>query len=100
MVDSRVISKLASLVLMIELKKKDKESTLSLLRRFTKKIRQSGVLMRSRRQMFYHKPPTKRQQKISARRRQELRELRSQLIKLGELEPGQKIDLGKIKKKR
>lgn len=83
---------------MIELKKKDKESTQSLLRRFSKKMRQSGILFSARRQMFHRKAKTKRQTKDSALRREYLRDLRSELVKLGEIEPGKKMDLSKLKR--
>lgn len=85
---------------MIELKKKDKESSLSLLRRFTKKVRQSGVLLEARRNMFRARPKNKRKVRDSALRRGRLKALRAELAKLGEVEPGEKIDLSKIKRKR
>lgn len=85
---------------MIELKKKDRESAASLLRRFTKTVRQSGVLLKARGHMFRVRPKNKRKVKDSALRRQGLRLLRARLIKLGEVEPGKKIDLSKIKRKR
>ena len=85
---------------MIELKKKEKESTLNLLRRFTKKVRQSGVLMKARKNMFRARPKNKRKIKESALRRNGLRELRAEMTKLGQIEPGKKMDLSKIKQKR
>ena len=86
--------------LMIELRKKDKESSANLLRRFTKKVRQSGVLLEARRKMFHRRPQSSLQAKNSALRRKELRELRSERSKLGLIEPGEKMDLSKIKKRR
>lgn len=85
---------------MIELRKKDKESTLNLLRRFTRKVRQSGVLLEARRNMFRVRVKNKRKIRDSALRRGKLKELRADLAKLGEVEPGEKIDLSKIKRKR
>ena len=85
---------------MIELRKKDKESTLNLLRRFTKKVRQSGVLLRARKKMFRQRSPSKLKIKHSALRRNQLKELRADLNRLGLIEPGQKMDLSKIKNKR
>ncbi len=81
----------------IEVKKKERESTASLLRRFSKRIRQSGVLLNSRKSKFYEKPKNKRQQKVSALRREKLRVLRRRLLKTGELDPREKIDLSKIR---
>ena len=85
---------------MIELKKKEKESTLNLLRRFTKKVRQSGVLLKARKNQFRIRAKNKLKVKNSALRRERLRELRAELAKLGEIKPGEKMDLSKIKRKR
>lgn len=81
----------------IEVRKKDKESTGSLLRRFSRRVQQSGVLLRARRGRFYAKSKTKRQMKASALRREQLRSQRKELIKLGLLEEGQMIPKDKIK---
>ncbi|MFH0852773.1 MAG: 30S ribosomal protein S21 [bacterium] len=81
----------------IEVRRKDKETTGSLLRRFTRRVQQSGVLLRARRARFYEKPKTKRRLKESALRRQELRKQRTELIKLGLLEEGQMIPKDKIR---
>jgi len=81
---------------MIEIKRKEKESTASVLRRFSKKIRQSGVLLTARKKMHYEKTKTKRAERASALRREQLKTLRSWLIKTGALAPDEKIDLSKI----
>ena len=85
----------------IEVRKKDKESTGSLLRRFSRRVQQSGVLLRARKGRFYKKPKTRRQMKASALRREELKEQRVELIKLGLLEEGELIpkELIRIRKK-
>ncbi len=85
---------------MIELRKKDKESTPNLLRRFTKKVRQSGVLLKARQGRFRIRQKSKLKKKNSALRREKLRGMRAELSKLGEIEPGEKMDLSKIKQKR
>ena len=84
----------------IEVRKKDKESTGSLLRRFSRRVQQSGVLLRARRARFFQKPKTKRQMKESALRRQDLRKQRTRLMKLGLLEEGEMIPKDKIKFKK
>lgn len=84
---------------MIEIKKREKESTASLLRRFSKKVRQSGVLLGARKNKFYEKPKNKHQQKVAALRRERLRKLRKRLLKTGELQPREKIDLSKVREK-
>jgi ribosomal protein S21 len=86
--------------LAIEVRKKDKESTGSLLRRFSRRVQQSGVLLHARRVRFFEKPKTKRQLKQSALRRQELRKQRAHLMKLGLLEEGEMIPKDKIKFKK
>ena len=85
---------------MIELRKKDKETSANLLRRFTKKVRQSGVLMKARKNMFRQRVKNKRKIKESALRRNKLKELRAEMVKLGEIEPGKKMDLSKVSRKR
>lgn len=82
---------------MIEVKKKKRESTGSLMRRFNKRVRQSGVLWSARKGRYFEKPKNKTQQKESALRREKLRTLRKRLIKTGQLDPKEKIDLSKIR---
>lgn len=59
---------------MVEVKKKDNESFDSLLRRFNRKIQQSGVLIRARRIRFFDPPKSRNLQKVAARRRSVIRE--------------------------
>jgi len=82
---------------MIEVKKKKRESTGSLMRRFNKRVRQSGVLLSARKNQYFEKAQNKRQQKVSALRREKLKKLRRKLIKTGQLDPREKIDLSKIR---
>ncbi len=70
----------------IEVRKKEKESPQSLLRRFSRRIQQSGVLLKVRRSRFYATPPTKRQKRLGALRRIEVQKEREKLYKLGKLE--------------
>ncbi len=84
----------------IEVRKKDRESTSSLLRRFSRRIQQSGVLLNARRGRFYTKAKTKRQAKASALRREQLRAQRKHLMKMGLLEEGQMIPKEMIKIKK
>lgn len=58
---------------MVEVKKKENESFESLLRRFNRKIQQSGVLIRARRIRFYEAPKSRNLQKEAARRRAQIR---------------------------
>lgn len=71
---------------MVEVKKRDGESVEALLRRFTKRVQQSGVLIRAKKSRFYNAPKTKREQRAEAQRRSIIREQREHLRKLGKLE--------------
>jgi small subunit ribosomal protein S21 len=68
---------------MVEVKKKDNESFDSLLRRFNRKIQQSGVLIRARRIRFFEPPKSRNLQKIAARRRSQIRAEKEELKKMG-----------------
>ncbi|HAM95414.1 hypothetical protein A2W39_03385 [Candidatus Azambacteria bacterium RIFCSPHIGHO2_01_46_10] len=48
------------------LKKKEKETTGSFLRRFTRRVQQSHVLVEARKKRYHRAEPTKRQKKLSA----------------------------------
>jgi ribosomal protein S21 len=69
----------------IEVRKKDRETTQSLLRRFSKRVQQSGILVRARYNRFYIPFLTKRQKKLNALRRLETQKEREKLYKLGKL---------------
>ncbi|TSC53627.1 MAG: hypothetical protein LiPW39_154 [Parcubacteria group bacterium LiPW_39] len=84
----------------IEVKRKEKEPVGSLLRRFTRRVQQSGVLLTARRSRFYQKSKTRRQVKESALRREQLRAQRKEMMKMGLLEEGQLIPKDKIKLKK
>ncbi len=70
----------------VEVRKKEKETTASLLRRFSRRVQQSGVLLRARRTRFYEAPKSKRQKRIDALRRSIMQKEREKLIKLGKIE--------------
>ena len=68
---------------LVEVKKKDGESFESLLRRFNRKIQQSGVLVRARKTRFFEPAKSKRFEREDARRRAGLKEKREELKKIG-----------------
>ncbi len=72
---------------MVEVKKKDNESFDSLLRRFNRKIQQSGVLIRARKTRFFDPPKSRNLQKVAARRRQQIRTEKEELKKMGKQLP-------------
>lgn len=75
---------------MVEVKKKEGESFESLLRRFNRKIQQSGVLIRARRIRFYTPVKSRNLQKVAARRRAKAKVEREELKKLGKPVPVRK----------
>ncbi|HYE22272.1 MAG TPA: 30S ribosomal protein S21 [Verrucomicrobiae bacterium] len=70
---------------LVEVKKKDGESFESLLRRFNRKIQQSGVLVRARKIRFFAPTKSRNMLREDAARRAENREKREELKKLGKL---------------
>lgn len=65
--------------------RKNKETTASLVRRFTRTAQQSGVLLEARKNRFYGKKKNKYARKVSALRRLASRKERERLMKLGRL---------------
>ncbi|MEK7160972.1 MAG: 30S ribosomal protein S21 [Patescibacteria group bacterium] len=84
----------------VEVRRKEKEPVGSLLRRFTRRVQQSGVLLTARRGRFFVKAKTKRQVKASALRREQLRGQRREMMKAGTLEEGQLIPKELIRLKK
>lgn len=68
---------------MVEVKRKPNESTGSLLRRFSRFVQQSGVLLKAKRSQFRMKKMNERREKNAAIMGMHLRELRKKLEKLG-----------------
>lgn len=87
---------------MVEVRKKDGESNESLLRRFTKKVQASGVLIRAKRGRFFVSPKSKLEVREDASRRKMISEKKEFLRKIGKLEefidPRQPNKRGAIKK--
>jgi ribosomal protein S21 len=68
---------------MVEVKRKDNESFENLLRRFNRKVQQSGILARARKIRFYEPEKSRNLLRKSAQRRGELRVAREEMKKLG-----------------
>lgn len=62
---------------MLQVDRKEEESLESLIRRFNKKVSQSGVLTSARRKKFYEKPLTKREEREIAIRKRARKELKT-----------------------
>lgn len=69
---------------MIQVTKKDsKESTENLLRRFTRKVQQSGSLMKAKQGQYFEKPMSKRDRREKAIIRRERKAQKVKKLKLG-----------------
>ncbi|MEK7212642.1 MAG: 30S ribosomal protein S21 [Patescibacteria group bacterium] len=68
---------------MIEVKKKEGESATSLLFRFSKKVRQSGVMAEMRKRRFTGRPVSRRSRRLSALYRSQKRVAMARRKKLG-----------------
>jgi small subunit ribosomal protein S21 len=62
---------------MLQVDRKEEESLESLIRRFNKKVSQSGVLTAARRKKFYEKPLTKREEREIAIRKRARKEMKT-----------------------
>jgi ribosomal protein S21 len=86
----------------VEVRKKDGESNESLLRRFTKKVQASGVLIRAKKGRFFASPKSKLAVREIAARRKLISEKKEFLRKIGKLDdfidPRQPNKRGVIKK--
>jgi small subunit ribosomal protein S21 len=68
---------------MVEVKKKDNESFENLLRRFNRKVQQSGVLVRARKTRFFDKPKSRNLQRAAAQRRSVIKAEKEEQKKFG-----------------
>lgn len=68
---------------MIQVTKKDsKESTENMLRRFTRKVQQSGVIATAKQVQYFEKPISKRDRRLKAIVRRERKALKVKKLKL------------------
>ena len=75
---------------MVEVRKREHETTGAMVRRFTRRVQQSGILVQARKLKFHKGKPTKRQSRESALRRITLSKERTRLEKLGKAPPDKK----------
>lgn len=71
---------------MVQVKRREKESTNSLIRRFARRVQQSGLLKQARKNRFRQTPKSKRQTKEAALHREKVITEKERLRKLGKLE--------------
>jgi len=71
----------------LEIKKEGRETSQNLVRRFSRRMKQSGILLRARRSRFWEKEKSPQMKKRSALRREELKTEYEKLEKLGKAKP-------------
>ncbi len=71
----------------VEVKRKQGESSEALVRRFSKRVLESGIISQAKKIRFRRKSQSKRVKKVSALRRKKDRQRREFLIKIGVLKP-------------
>lgn len=70
---------------MVDVKRKKGESFESLLRRFSRRLQQSGKALEARKIRFHKDEPNKNKQRESALRRLKIRNKREYLMRIGQL---------------
>lgn len=70
----------------LEVKKKERETSQSLARRFAKSIQQSGILLRARKTRFKQKEKSRDMKRKAALRREETKKEEEKLKKLGKIQ--------------
>ncbi|MCX6760526.1 MAG: 30S ribosomal protein S21 [Candidatus Nealsonbacteria bacterium] len=69
--------------MVIEAKKQERETSQSLIRRFTKRVQKSGVLRQARENRYHKRSKSPQMKKRAALRREQLRKEYQRLKKLG-----------------
>jgi len=69
----------------LEIKREGKETPQSLIRRFLRRVKQSGILLEARKNLFLAEKKSENMKKRAALRREELRKKYEKLEKLGQL---------------
>ena len=71
---------------MVQVKRKDNEGAESLIRRFSRKVRESGVLLQAQKVRFHQRKKSKRRAREEAQRKSELTAEYERKVKLGEID--------------
>ena len=69
--------------MVLEVRRKDKETAQSLLHRFTRNVQQSGILFRARKTRFKERKKSREMKKRAALRREEIKKEYEKLKKIG-----------------
>ncbi len=70
----------------LEIKKQERETSQSLIRRFSKRIKQSGIILEVRRRRFKNRTKSRPMRQRSALRRLDAQKEYKRKVKLGEIE--------------
>ena len=70
---------------MVHVVRKDRETSGSLIRRFTKRVQETGVILQAKKTKFFTRQKSRNQRRNSALRREELHRQHEWLEKLGKL---------------
>ena len=76
---------------MVEVRKREKESTESLLRRFTRRVNNSNVLTQAKDARYLTKEKSKKEQRKAAMNREQFIKERKKLEKMGEVAPRERL---------
>ena len=71
--------------MVLEVKKQERETSQSLVRRFSRRVQQSGLLLRARKSRFKKRRKSEQMKKRAALRREQLKKEYERLKKLGEI---------------
>jgi ribosomal protein S21 len=69
----------------LEVQKKEKETSQSLIRRFNQKVKKSGILRWLKYSQFYQRPKSRQMKKRAALKREEIKKEYERMRKLGEI---------------
>jgi len=69
----------------LEVKKKERENSQSLVHRFTKRVQQSGILRTARKKRFRRREKSRNMEKEAALRRERMKREYEKLKKLGKI---------------
>ena len=69
----------------IKIKKEERETSQALVRRFTKNLKRSGVLLRAKAVRYKTKPKSRQMKKRAALRREKIKQEYAKLKKLGKI---------------
>jgi ribosomal protein S21 len=73
------------MAIIIEVDRNQNENTLSLIRRFSRRVRGAGIINRVRSLRYYQRSPSKALKRKNALKSLERRQERQELIKLGKI---------------